>query len=166
MTKCWKKWDKLTRYLQDRFPYYDLQKFEEDWQREVIGLNRLHEECWGGGYLTFLVNYGDLPLHYARQALQNVKATEVLKIVDRCQQIVERYANMDRLGREKYAEIDTRTYFEKDGKNTRTVKGRMPQTQVDRVLEISEPLVDMITELNPKLLLYYEKFATASGIEL
>jgi Domain of unknown function (DUF4375) len=84
------KWyDAANKY--DEAVDYELEAVPEDWQRELVALERALTHIMNGGYIQFLVNCGRPTYLYASQAFKKIGAAKTAKLLDRCQALIEEH---------------------------------------------------------------------------
>ena len=84
------KWyDAADKY--DERAKYELDAVPEEWQRELVALERALSNIMNGGYIQFLVNCGRPTYLYASQAFKKIGATKTAKLLDRCQALIEEH---------------------------------------------------------------------------
>ncbi len=84
------KWyDAANKY--DEAVNYELEALPEEWQRELVALERALTHIFNGGYIQFLVNCGRPTYLYASRAFKKIGAAKTAKLLDRCQGLIEEH---------------------------------------------------------------------------
>lgn len=135
-----------------------LSSLPEEWQRELAALWRLEADVNGGGYLSFLANWGRESYVYASQALKKIGAQKMATIIDRCQAIVDEHYRED--GRDRRVLLPNKI-INIEGKVVKKAGSVLPASAVDRILELSYEFMDYPDEIDSLGMAYYQRFHPA-----
>ena len=127
-------YDATRRYHERTFPQDGrLASLPERWQRELAALWRLEADVNNGGYLQFLANWGRESYEYAIQGLKRIGASEMAKIIDDCQALVDEHFNWEA----DPQQLMPNEMIDCEGNVIKERGSILPDTVINRIMELS-----------------------------
>ena len=146
------------KYHEQTFPHdAKLSSLPEEWQRELAALWRLEADVNNGGYLQFLENWGRDSYVYASQALKRIGAKKMAKLIDRCQALVDEHFNSEGKSPGASQKLMPNTLIDAStGKVIESEGSVLPDSIVDRILDLSYEFMDYPEDIEKLGLKYYK----------
>lgn len=159
-------WYEVTgEYHSRTFPHESrLSSLREDWQREMAALWRLEADVNNGGYLQFLMNWGYESYVYASAGLKRIGAERMAQIIDQCQALVDEHHDTADTGPGEVGRLHPMRVLQRDGRIREYDDEKLPDSIVQRVLELSYEFMDYPEDLASLGLKHYSTRVTADSL--
>ena len=118
-----------------------LESLSDEWQRELVALERAISDIFNGGYVQFLANRGRESYVYASQALKKIGAHTMAEIIDRCQALVEEHFPTEGKSPDELTVLMANEIRSPKGKVLKKAGSVLPDSVVDLIDDLSSNFI-------------------------
>lgn len=154
-------WYAITEKYHEQTFVHDcrLDSLPNEWQRELAAIWRLEADVNNGAYLQFIINWGAECHHYAVQALRNIRAKKMCKIINKCHRILTKHANIDEMTQDQLNTLLPNSVIHMDGTITENKAGSpIPKSARNRIYKLSYKFMKYPDDIEALGLKHYAKY--------
>gem|GEM_PF-3531481 len=139
-----------------------LDSLDTEWERELAALWRLEADVNNGAYLQFLGNWGYESYVYAIQGLKNIGAKRMLRIVDKCQALVDEHIDAKNAPQERLQNLCPANIVREDGELVAREGPFLPDSVLEEIECLSYEFMDYPDDVERLGLRYYARFLSGN----
>ncbi|MEW4562271.1 DUF4375 domain-containing protein [Bremerella sp. JC770] len=141
----------------------ELSSLPHDWQRELAAVWRLEADVNNGTYLQFIENWGIESYEYALRCLQNIRAKQMARIVEKCHRLVLNNTDPKLPDDVRFTDLMPNPVIQRDGSVSAPKPSPLPTKVAQKIYDLSYQFMDYPDDIAELGVAYYGRLASTDA---